>query len=141
MTSDAGIKRSHNTDSRTLGRFLGFCIEKGKFITDGVVHHRRSLLVCLWSSSLPKWSTTIEACWFVRKVHHCRSSLPPLKPTGSFINIHHNHQSSSSLESNIQHSHGGLPTVRKDHHIPIFRASRSSYSRMESPFSFGYPFL
>ncbi|XP_034680038.1 proline-rich receptor-like protein kinase PERK1 [Vitis riparia] len=58
MTSNAGIKRSHNTDRRTLGRFLEFCIEK---------------------------STTVEACWFVRKVHHCRSSSPPLKPTVEFV--------------------------------------------------------
>ena len=88
------------------------------------------------NSALKKF-TTVDACWFIRKVHHYQSSSPPLKLTSSFIESHHCHQGSLSSESNIHHNHCGSPTLRKDHQIPIFGASRSSYSVTKSPFSFG----
>ncbi|RVW34782.1 hypothetical protein CK203_104452 [Vitis vinifera] len=127
MTSDAGIKRSHNTDRRTLGRFLEFCIEKDKFIAASVVHHRRSLLVLEFVVAIdpPESSLTPESnADDVTPSHmHClrhfrqpliRHLLPTLSFTPFLFNARNvQHTSTENIAGEKRESSGGLKGGRK----------------------------
>ena len=67
-----------------------------------------------------------------RLAHHCRDGPPLLRLTVWYIYIHHRHQSSSSSRSNIHHSHGDPPTMRKNHQTPIFLENRRSHLHHDS---------
>ena len=71
-----------------------------------------------------------------RRAHHCRDGPPLLRLTIWYIYIHHRHQSSSSSRSNIHHSHGDPPTMRKNHQTPIFLENRISHRHHDSFFGF-----
>ncbi|RVW89719.1 hypothetical protein CK203_047280 [Vitis vinifera] len=120
MTSDAGIKRSHNTDRRTLGRFLEFCIEKDKFIASARSSPPSKLaLEFVVAIDPPESSLTHESnADDVTPSPYALS--PPFSPTAHSSSPNVQHTSTENIAGEKRESSGGLKEKERQHpEIPI----------------------